>query len=92
MADADWERKRDCLVAAVHEVVRPYFPRARESLTLSLVKEGLEIPTLEPSVFVTHPEPARLNLEARFPVPVDMRNRMHQAVIEAYLKRVFRPE
>lgn len=89
-AEDDWESAERILLDIAHDIVAPYVSEIREYIRKLTRKHSLDAPAVEPRIYIQIPEPGRINLVLRMPVPIQRRGRVEQEVIRNYLSR-FRP-
>ena len=84
-AEDDWQQaERDLLVAA-NEICAPHIDDARKHISKFIANEGLDISSVDLRITLSIPEPGRLNLIVRVPVPVDHIGRINQEILRRYL-------
>lgn len=86
-AEDEWEAAEKILLDIAHEIVAPYMDEIREYIRRLARKHSLDAPAVEPRVYIQMPEPGRINLVLRMPVPIQRRGRVEQEVIRKYLLR-----
>ena len=84
-AEDDWQRAEQILLNAAKTVCAPYLQEAREHMTELASKHSLDTPTAEPRVHIYMPEPERVDLVLRVPIPAMRRGRMEQEIVRHYL-------
>jgi small-conductance mechanosensitive channel len=85
-ADDDWEGAEKALLQAAREICDPYVEKARAHLKEMSVRHSLDAPGVEPKVHVLLPEPGKINLMLRVPIPARRKGRTEQAIIRRYLE------
>ncbi len=86
-AEEDWRRGEADLLAATKETCAPFIDAAREELAHHVSLEALGVSTVEPRVTISLPEPGRINLTVRAPLPSDQVGRCEQEIIHRFLER-----
>jgi len=86
----DWERVETALLQAANEVCAPFLEDARVHLERVARERNLAAVSVEPRVTVTVPEPGKLNLVVRIPVPVRRRVRVEQDILRLALPEMRR--
>ncbi len=82
----DWRQAEQWLLQAAREVSADYMEEARKFFEDVEHQQGLDVPSPDPRVTLELPEPARLNLLVRFPIPTRRRGRTEQAVLRRFLE------
>src|SRR5690606_21020175 len=82
----DWRRAERLVMQAAREVCNEFIDDARRQLTRLGTRQVIEMPPIEPRVSIELPEPGRINLRMRVPVPARRRQRVEQAIIRRYLE------
>jgi len=83
----DWMEAERILLSVSQEIVEPYLDEVRQYLRTLSRKHSLESPAVEPRIYIQIPEPEKIILVLRMPVPIQRRGRIEQEVIRAYLSR-----
>ncbi len=86
-AGEDWQQAEKNLLNAAYEICQPFVEQARKHISNLTVKEGLGTPSVDPRVTISLPDPGRIDLIVRVPVPAQQRGAVEQAIIRAYLTR-----
>ncbi|MFC1569648.1 mechanosensitive ion channel family protein [bacterium] len=86
-SDEDWEKAEKILLDIAHEIVEPYVEEIRRHIQKITRNHSLDAPAVEPRIYIQVPEPDRINLVLRMPVPIQRRGRVEQEVIRKYLSR-----
>lgn len=84
-ADEDWQQAEADLLSIANEVCQPFIEEARNNISRYVSREGLEINTLDPRVTVSIPEPGRIDLNIRVPLPGNQIGRSEQEIVRVYL-------
>lgn len=82
----DWRGAEKSLLQAADETCGPYLKEARRYMDEIGRKEGFEAPTVDPRVSVVLPEPGRITLLARVPVPAMRKGHTEQEIVRRYLE------
>jgi small-conductance mechanosensitive channel len=82
----DWRAAEERLLEAALAVCSPYLEEARRYMEEIGRKEGVEPPTLDPRISVVLPEPGKITLLARVPVPAKRKGRTEQEIMRKYLE------
>jgi small-conductance mechanosensitive channel len=85
-AEDDWEGAEAALLRAASEVCGRYVERARTHLKEMSDRYSLDAPSVDPKVHVQLPEPGKVNLMLRVPMPARRKGRTEQAIIRRYLE------
>lgn len=86
-ADDDWETYENILLEIANQIVAPYEKEIRENLKILARRHGLDAPAFEPRIYIQMPDPEKINLMLRMPVPIQRRGRVEQQVIREFLSR-----
>ncbi len=86
-ADDDWEMYEKILLEIANQIVAPYEKAIRDNLRILSRRHGLDAPAFEPRIFIQMPDPEKINLVLRMPVPIQRRGRVEQQVIREYLSQ-----
>lgn len=81
----DWKGAEQRLLAAAAAECAPFIQQARASMEQLLRSQGLRTLSIDPRVTIAVPEPGRINLIVRMPVPARQRGRIEQAVLRRVL-------
>lgn len=81
----DWNRAEQALLVAANEECAAFLTTARTHLDALRRRHGLPAISVEPQVTVDVPEPGRINLIVRVPVPVRKTGTVEQAILRRYL-------
>lgn len=81
----EWRRAEDNLLQAAREICAPYLEEARREIAQSASQKHLDMPTVEPRVVLSTPEPGRVDLVLRIPAPADRKGRIEQDVLRRFL-------
>lgn len=85
LQEGDWRAAEGWLLEAAKEVCGPYLEEARRYLQEIGRKEGVEAPTVDPRISLVLPEPGKVTLLARVPVPAKRKGRVEQEILRRYL-------
>lgn len=83
--DEDWRRAEAALIDAAHHECKPFLEDAKKHFERINRETGLEAPSTEPRVSVRVPEPGRIDLLLRVPVPARRKGRVEQAILRRFL-------
>ena len=84
-ADDDWHGAEEALLEAAHHECEPFMEDARKHFERINRETGLESPKTDPRVSVRVPEPKRIDLLLRVPVPARRKGRVEQAILRRFL-------
>lgn len=84
-SSTNWQTAEQALLEAANQVCAPYLEKARRHMRELERHHSLDAPGVEPRVQIQLPEPERLNLVLRFPIPARRRGRLEQELIRRYL-------
>jgi hypothetical protein len=87
-AHDDWQRAEQILLRAAHSECGPFLDEARTYMKSIEGRHGLDSPTVAPRVTLQMPEPGRINLLLRIPVPSRRKGRLEQAILRRYLSEI----
>ncbi len=87
-AQDDWQRSEQVLLQAAHAECDPFLEEARAYMKSIEGKQGLDSPTVAPRVTLQVPEPGKINLLLRIPVPSRRKGRLEQAILRRYLSEM----
>lgn len=85
--DDDWHQAETSLLEAAREECAPFMADARKHFERINRETGLEPPKTDPRVSVQVPEPGRIDLLLRVPVPARRKGRVEQAILRRFLDR-----
>ncbi|MGE3854534.1 MAG: mechanosensitive ion channel domain-containing protein [Planctomycetota bacterium] len=88
--DDDWRTARDVLLQAARAACAGYLQKATDHLERLEMDAAHYTPSAEPRVSLELPEPGRINLLLRLPVPKGRKQRIQQIVLNDFLGR-FQP-
>jgi small-conductance mechanosensitive channel len=83
--DCDWSKREEALLQAASQVCSAYIEKVRKAMQEVEQRHSLDAPAADPKVHIQLPEPGRINLALRLPVPVRRRGRIEQDILRAYL-------
>lgn len=83
--DGDWQRHEQALLTAARTECEPFLEAARQQLTRSAARLGLEPSGVDPRVSLRLVDAKRLDLLVRFPAPERQRARVEQDLLRRYL-------
>jgi hypothetical protein len=86
-SEDDWRQAEADLLVSAQETCAPFIELARKELTHHVNLEELGVSTVEPRVTLALPEPGRINLTIRVPLPGDQIGRCEQEIIHRFLER-----
>ncbi len=90
-ATDDWQRAERHILEAAEAECAPFLEQARLHLERVRRKHGLKAVRAIPRVSVRIPEPGRVELVVRVPVPVRESGKVEDAIIRGFLQRTARP-
>ncbi len=82
----DWRNAETYLLQRATDECAPSLETARHELTKIARERGLEPPSVEPRISYHFPEPNRVNLILRLPVPARRKGRIEQAILRRFLR------
>ena len=82
-----WQQAEEALLAAAQAICEPFIEEARRHITRIASREGLELSTIDPRITLSLPEPGRVNLALRIPVPEGEKGKIEQEILRRYLDR-----
>ena len=89
----DWTWVEHALLEAARDVCKSFVEDARRHIAHLTAREGLDTPSVDPRVTICLPQPDRIDLVVRVPVPVDKKGRVEQEILRRYLsQRAERPQ
>ena len=83
----DWQRAEQILLEAAQIECSPFLDQARTYMKSIESQRGLDSPTVAPRVTLQVPEPGKINLLLRVPVPSRRKGRLEQAILRRYLSQ-----
>ena len=84
-ADQDWQRAEQILLEAARTECTAFLDEARRYMEQLEQTHAISGPSVEPRVAVQIPEPNRLHLLVRIPVPVGRQGRIEQNILRRFL-------
>ncbi|MDK2973092.1 MAG: hypothetical protein PWP23_2847 [Candidatus Sumerlaeota bacterium] len=84
--DSDWQAAERRLLEAARIECAPYLEQAKHHMEVLQRQHGLVPMTIDPRVMLQMPEPDRINLLLRIPVPARRKGRIEQQILRRYLK------
>lgn len=84
-AQQDWQRAERILLEAASAECSPFLEEARKYMERLEQTHGISGPSVEPRVAVQIPEPGRLHLLVRIPVPAGRHGRIEQNILRRFL-------
>lgn len=85
-AGEDWKALEKLLLDSANKECAPFLEGARHSMVRLSVREGLDLPRVEPRVSFQYDDSGRLHATLRFPTPLDRVSRTEQAIIRSVLE------
>ena len=85
-ADEDWQAAETQLLAAAGAECDAYLKEAKQHFERMQKRYSLEPTHVEPRVSILMPEPGRVNLLVRIPVPARQKGRAEQAILRRFLE------
>lgn len=86
-SEDDWHRAERSLLEAAEQECTPFMADAKKHFERINRETGLEAPKTDPRVSVQVPEPGRIDLLLRVPVPARRKGRVEQAILRRFLDR-----
>ncbi len=86
---ADWKEGKRVLLKVAEEEATPYLEQARRRLRQMERRRGMELPSVEPRVTISLPEPDQVTLSLRMPTPVHLKERLEQVVLTRFLEKFY---
>lgn len=86
-AGDDWETAQDLLLDCATSVCQPFLTEARMHMERLAKDQGLYTPSVDPRVTIQLPEPDKVLLVVRIPVPARRKGRVEQEILRRYLSR-----
>jgi small-conductance mechanosensitive channel len=80
-----WQRAERALLRAAEEACEEYLEEARRHIEKIGQREGLDTPAVDPRVSLRVPEPERIEMSVRVPVPARRKGQIEQAILRRYL-------
>ncbi|MBW2465789.1 MAG: mechanosensitive ion channel family protein [Deltaproteobacteria bacterium] len=84
----DWGSAQEFLLRAAKETCQPYFDDFKSRTKEIVSKHSLSAPTIEPRITVQLPEPGRINLILRVPLPAKKRGLYEQKILQRYMQQI----
>ena len=84
--DEDWKEAEKQLLDAANAECLPYLEDAKRHFAKMQRRFSLESTQIEPRISVFQPDPGRINLLVRIPVPARQKGRVEQAILRRYLQ------
>ena len=82
----DWIHAQEFLLRAAHEVCVSYLDDVKKRTRDIAKKHSLNAPAIDPRIQVQLPEPGRVNLVLRVPLPAKKRGWYEQKILQKYLQ------
>jgi small-conductance mechanosensitive channel len=82
----DWQAAAQALLAAAQQTCSSYLEDAKRSIAQHGRQHGLDLPSAEPRVLLTLPEPNRIDLVVRVPLHSTTRSGDEQKIIRTFLE------
>ena len=86
-AEDNWQPAEKALLTAAQATCEPFLEEARRHITRIASREGLDLSTVDPRITLSLPEPGRVNLALRIPVPEGEKGKVEQEILRRYLDR-----
>lgn len=83
--EQDWHRAEAALLEAAHHECESFIKDAKKHFERINRETGLEAPKTDPRVSLQIPEPGRIDLLLRIPVPARRKGRVEQAILRRFL-------
>jgi len=82
----EWLSAQEYLLQAAHEICSSYIEDVRSRTKDIAKKHSLNAPSIDPRIQVQIPEPGRVNLILRVPLPAKKRGLFEQKILQRYLQ------
>lgn len=82
----DWKGLEKMLLECANKECGQFLEGARHSMARLALREGLDLPRVEPRVSFQYDETGRLHATLRFPTPLDRVSRTEQAILRSVLE------
>lgn len=86
---SDWKEGKQILLKIAEEEMMPYLDQARRRLRQMERRRGMQLPSVDPRVTVSLPDPEQIILSLRMPTPVHLKERLEQVVLSRFLERFY---
>lgn len=88
---SNWKEGKQILLKIAEEEMMPYLEQARRRLRQMERRRGMQLPSVDPRVTISVPDPEQIILSLRMPTPVHLKERLEQVVLTRFLDS-FYPE
>ncbi len=86
--EGQWQKAESKLLEAANEECAPYLEEARITMDQMSHIKGIEPPNPDPRVTLHFPDPNRVDLVVRMPVPSQRKGRLEQAVFKRFFSKL----
>ena len=86
--DEKWSEAESHLLESAVHVCQPFLDAAKRSLKRTAEKRGIEVPNCDPRVWISIPDPARMDFFVRVPTPALRKGRVEQEIIKRFLASI----
>jgi len=80
-----WKEGRQILLKIAEQEMMPYLEQARRRLRQMELRRGMQLPSVDPRVTISVPDPEQIILSLRMPTPVHLKERLEQVVLTRFL-------
>ncbi len=80
-----WKEGRQILLKIAEQEMMPYLEQARRRLRQMERRRGMQLPSVDPRVTISVPDPEQIILSLRMPTPVHLKERLEQVVLTRFL-------
>ena len=87
---SDWKEGKEILLKIAEEEMMPYLEQARRRLRQMERRRGVQLPSVDPRVTISLPDPQQVILSLRMPTPVHFKERLEQVVLTRFLERFYK--
>ncbi len=84
--EEDWKRGQETLLKIAEERGAPYLERSRRRMVAIAKNRGIELPSADPQVTLSHPEPTRIILHLQMVIPSRFSQQLEQAILTQFLE------
>lgn len=90
--EENWERGKEILLEIATNECAPYLEQARRRLREIEKKRSIQMPSVDPRVWVELPDCETTHLYLRFTVPSHLKDRLEQSIVSHFLSKFYSPE
>ncbi|HTL11167.1 MAG TPA: mechanosensitive ion channel family protein, partial [Bdellovibrionota bacterium] len=83
----DWRLAEKLLLESAFQEVGPYLAEAKQYMSHLERTQGLDAPVMDPRANIHFPDPERIDLVMRVPVPAQRKGRMEQLILRGFVER-----